>query len=63
MKHLLVFWQKEQGQDLIEYTLLLSFLALASAALLINAGAGLKGFWTTANAGMANMNAGYHPGL
>ena len=27
------FWNDEQGQDLIEYTLLMAFVALASAAL------------------------------
>ena len=32
------FWNDEQGQDLIEYTLLLAFVALASAALFIGAG-------------------------
>ena len=28
-------WNDEQGQDLIEYTLLMAFVALASAALFI----------------------------
>ena len=32
------FWNEDQGQDLIEYTLLLGFVALASAALFIGAG-------------------------
>jgi Flp pilus assembly pilin Flp len=32
------FLRDEQGQDLIEYTLLLAFVAIASAALFINAG-------------------------
>jgi len=31
------FWMDDQGQDLIEYTLLLGFVALASAALFISA--------------------------
>ncbi len=63
MTLLIAFWKKEQGQDLIEYTLLLSFLALASAALFLSTGAGLKSIWTTSNAALANMNSGYHPGL
>ena len=29
------FWKDESGQDLIEYTLLMAFVALASAALFI----------------------------
>ena len=31
-------WNEEQGQDLIEYTLLMAFVALASAALFLGAG-------------------------
>ena len=42
-------WQDEQGQDLIEYTLLMAFVALASAALFINAGTSVSGIWQTAN--------------
>ena len=48
------FWQNEQGQDLIEYTLLLSFVALASAALFIGSGAQVKTIWTTSNNQLAN---------
>ena len=43
------FLRDEQGQDLIEYTLLLAFVALASAALFINAGGSISTIWTTAN--------------
>ena len=32
------FWNDQQGQDLIEYTLLMAFVALASAALFLGAG-------------------------
>jgi Flp pilus assembly pilin Flp len=39
----------EQGQDLVEYTLLLAFVALASAALFIGAGASVQTIWTQAN--------------
>jgi Flp pilus assembly pilin Flp len=42
------FLRDEQGQDLIEYTLLLAFVALASAALFISAGGAVKGIWTQA---------------
>ena len=39
MKQFIVrFVRDEQGQDLIEYTLLLAFVCLASAALFIGAG-------------------------
>ena len=39
-------WCDEEGQDLIEYTLLLAFVALASAALMTNAGRSVKTIWT-----------------
>jgi Flp pilus assembly pilin Flp len=39
----------EQGQDLVEYTLLLAFVLIASAALYINAGGSVTGIWTMAN--------------
>lgn len=44
----------EKGQDLIEYTLLLAFVALASAALFIGAGGSVQTIWTTANTQLAN---------
>jgi len=43
------FWNDEQGQDLIEYTLLLAFVALASAALFIGAGGSVKTIWGVTN--------------
>lgn len=43
------FWNDEQGQDLIEYTLLLAFVALASAALFIGAGGSVHKIWTSAS--------------
>ena len=57
MKQFMVrFLRDEQGQDLIEYSLLLAFVCLASAALFINAGAQLKGIWGTANTLLVNAN-------
>lgn len=40
------FWRNEEGQDLIEYTLLMAFVALASAALFVGAGGSIRGIWT-----------------
>jgi Flp pilus assembly pilin Flp len=48
------FWQEESGQDLIEYTLLMAFIALASAAIFIGAGGSISQIWTTANAQLAS---------
>jgi Flp pilus assembly pilin Flp len=39
------FWHDDQGQDLIEYTLLMAFVALASAALFLGAGGSIQGIW------------------
>jgi Flp pilus assembly pilin Flp len=50
------FWQEEQGQDLIEYTLLMAFVALASASLFIGAGGSITGIWTTSNSQLSAAN-------
>ena len=57
MKVFTVFWNDESGQDLIEYTLLLAFVALASAALFIGAGNSVKGIWSVSNSQLAAANA------
>ena len=49
MKLLKNFLRDEQGQDLVEYTLLLAFVALASAALFLGAGVSVSTIWTQAN--------------
>jgi Flp pilus assembly pilin Flp len=56
MKTFVNFLKDEQGQDLIEYTLLLAFVALASAALFIGAGDSVKGIWTTTSTQLVNAN-------
>ena len=48
------FWNDQQGQDLIEYTLLLAFVALASAALFMGAGGSISSIWTTTNTQLAS---------
>jgi len=50
------FWSEEEGQDLIEYTLLMAFVALASAALFIGAGGSVKGIWSTTNSQLTAAN-------
>ena len=54
LKHFLV---NEQAQDLIEYTLLLSFVCLATAALFISSGGSLTGIWVTANSDLTTANS------
>jgi Flp pilus assembly pilin Flp len=47
-------WNDDQGQDLIEYTLLLAFVALASAALFIGAGGSINKIWSSTSSTLAN---------
>jgi Flp pilus assembly pilin Flp len=56
MTQIFNFLRDDQGQDLIEYTLLMAFVALASAALFIGAGGSIKGIWTTTNSQLAAAN-------
>ena len=57
MTQLKNFFSDEQGQDLIEYTLLLAFVALASAALFIGAGNSVQGIWSITNSQLVAANA------
>jgi Flp pilus assembly pilin Flp len=47
------FVKEEQGQDLIEYTLLMAFIALASAAIFTSAGASVNTIWKSASTQLA----------
>ena len=49
MKQIRGFFQQEQAQDLIEYTLILAFMALASAGLFAGTGGGTARIWGSAN--------------
>ena len=53
LKH---FIKDEQAQDLIEYTLLLAFVCLATSALFVSSGGSLSGIWTSANSELASAN-------
>ena len=56
MTSLANFLHADEGQDLIEYTLLMAFVALASAALFLGAGGSIKGIWTTTNSQLEAAN-------
>jgi Flp pilus assembly pilin Flp len=51
---LAALWQEEEGQDLVEYSLLLAFIALAAIALLSGAGASVKTIWTNINSNLTS---------
>ena len=53
-KMIMNFVKDEQGQDLIEYTLLMAFIALASAAIFINAGSSVNSIWKSASTQLSN---------
>jgi len=57
MNCILSFLNDEQGQDLIEYTLLMAFVAIASAALFLGAGGSIKGIWSVSNNQLTQANA------
>jgi Flp pilus assembly pilin Flp len=50
------FLKDEQAQDLIEYTLLLAFVCLATSALFVSSGGSLSGIWTSANTRLSAAN-------
>jgi Flp pilus assembly pilin Flp len=50
------FWSEQGGQDLIEYTLLIAFVCLASAALFVGGGAQLSGIWSVGNSRLVVAN-------
>ena len=45
MKMIRSLWRENDAQDMVEYSLMLAFVALASAALMVQAGAGVKNVW------------------
>ena len=51
------FFQDEQGQDLVEYTLLMAFVAIASAALFIGVGGSISSIWASTNTQLSNAAA------
>ena len=57
VKALRNFWNDDQGQDLIEYTLLMAFVALASAARFLGAGGSIQGIWSTTNSQLVAANS------
>jgi Flp pilus assembly pilin Flp len=57
MEQFKFFLVDETGQDLIEYTLLMSFVALASAALFVGGGKSVKGIWAKTSTQLSAANA------
>ena len=54
------FWNDERGQDLIEYTLLLAFVALAAGAAYVTIGNNISSIWSKAQKDITSANAAAH---
>jgi len=52
------FISDETGQDLIEYSLLLAFVALAGAAVFTGISSSVNSIWSAANSRLAAANSG-----
>ena len=50
------FAADEDGQDLIEYTLILAFIAIAAAGLFATAGGNIQSIWSTSNSQLEAAN-------
>ncbi len=51
------FVEDEQGQDLVEYTMLMAFVCLTGAAFYIGLGQNVNAIWSTVNARLASAGA------
>jgi Flp pilus assembly pilin Flp len=56
-RFLRVFLETESGQDLIEFTLLMAFVCLASAALFVSSGQSVQAIWSVADGKLGVANA------
>ncbi len=52
------WWRDERGQDLVEYTLLIAFLATASVALLLNNLESTTAIWNKTNDNLVRAKEG-----
>jgi Flp pilus assembly pilin Flp len=56
-KRLNAFWNEENGQDMVEYTLLLGFIALTGAAALTGLRNEMMSTWHSISSGFSNAAA------
>lgn len=54
---MMTFFRDETAQDLVEYTLLLAFIALVGAAAYIGMGQSTTTIWTIVNSRLASANS------
>ena len=42
-------WKEEQGQDMVEYVIILAFVAVAAAAIILNTSNSISTIWSVTN--------------
>jgi Flp pilus assembly pilin Flp len=55
-QYLCNLWREDDGQDLIEYTLLITFIAMACLAFVGNGRTAVRGLWTASNSEITTAN-------
>jgi Flp pilus assembly pilin Flp len=50
------FWREEDGQDLIEYSLLITFIAIACAAIIGSGRPAVSSIWQSSNSQLVQAN-------
>jgi Flp pilus assembly pilin Flp len=58
MKPINMFWKEEDGQDLIEYSLLLGFVALFSVSIYTSVTGNISKIWTNASSALVTAGSG-----
>ena len=48
------FWREESGQDIVEYSLLITFIAIATMWVIAGSRPAVNGIWTGANTTITN---------
>jgi Flp pilus assembly pilin Flp len=43
------FWKEEHGQDMVEYVIILAFVAVAAAAIIVTSSASVSTIWSVTN--------------
>jgi Flp pilus assembly pilin Flp len=56
LKRVVALARDEDGQDLVEYSLLLTFVCLVGAAMFVSMGSLTSGIWSIVNSRMAASN-------
>jgi len=51
---LLTLWREDEGQDMVEYALLLSFIVVCAAAILTSTRAQISSVWSTINSSLSS---------